>query len=323
MIICTAIFDEGNNKGDNMKKIIYILALFILISGVSGCVSPSVGTENMPGNSVAEANNIETATPLPPPTPEPTNKESAVSQPTETPELIEGTHTYEIKARLHEGMPEYRFVATGIIQGPDEWMFGYVMGLGVYDENGNSILSADFSEIMEDGSKVGYRVFNEMMDTMGLHVTDVNFDGYKDVIILNTFAGTHANTWYDCWLWDAKTSSFVKSESFSEICNPALDAENKCIYSAGGSGAAYWGGRIYKFIDGEFVLINELDTNENGLVEKALVNGKLEIIREVSFGDDQQIIEREKEYYRKSELWQLDHPHWYWIGGHHADKWLD
>lgn len=315
-----------------MKNIIYILALFILILGVSGCsVSPAIVTDKISGNSNAsEASDIETTTP--PPTPEPTTMEPTVSgatikdeatEPIGTSELTSGKHTYEIKARLHEGMPEYRFVATGIIKGPDEWMFGYVMGLNVYDENGKTILSADFSETSEEGETVGYHVFNEMMDTMGLHVTDVNFDGYKDVIILNTFAGAHANTWYDCWLWDTETSSFVKSKSFSEICNPALDVGKKCIYSAGGSGAAYWGGRIYKFIDGEFVLTNELDTNENGLVERELVNGKLEIVREVSFGEDQHILEREQEYYRKSELWQLDNPHWYWIGGHHADKWLD
>jgi hypothetical protein len=219
-------------------------------------------------------------------------------------------------------MPEYRFVATGVAQGTDEWIPGFVMGLNVYDENGESILSADFSEIAA-GKAVGYSVYNGMMDTMGLHVTDVNFDGYKDVIILNTFGGAHSNTWYDCWLWNTKTSSFVASKSFAEICNPALDAEKKCIYSTGGSGADYWGGCIYQYIDGEFVVTNELDTDYNGLVERELVNGEMEIVREVYYGEDNQIFESEREYYKNSELWQLDHPHWNWLGGHHADQSLD
>jgi len=303
-----------------MKKSIYILNLFtllILFLGVSGCNVPASNeTENKSSVSdVAETSNIESTAPQ-------TTAEPTTSETEETPDLIPGQHTYEIKARLHESMPEYRFAATGVIQGTDEWMFGYVMGLSVYDENGESILSADFSEI-SDGQVVGYHVYNEMMDTMGLHVTDVNFDGYKDVIILNMFGGAHGNTWYDCWLWDAETSSFAESESFAEICNPALDPEKKCIYSTGGSGAAFWGGSIYKFIDGEFVVTNDLYTDWDGLVEKALINGKMEIVREVSFGGDEQIIESEKEYYRNSELWQLDHPHWYWLGGHHADQWLD
>lgn len=128
--------------------------------------------------------------------------------------------------------------------------------------------------------------------------------------------------WYDCWLWNAETSSFVASESFVEICNPALDPEKKCIYSAGGSGAAYWGGSIHKYIDGEFVVANDFYTDWNGLVETELVNGVIEVIREVSYlaGDETEAVERE--YYKNSELWQLDNPHWYWVGGHQADQWL-
>jgi len=273
-------------------------------------MDPGSKPENKLDNkAIEEINNIES---LP----------STAQEFTDTPVLQTGLHTYEIKARLQESMPEYRFVATGVVQGPEDWMFGYVMGMNVYDERGQSILTANFSQV-SDGQVVGYYVSNEMMDTMGLHVTDVNFDGYKHVIILNMFGGAHGNTWYDCWLWDEKTSSFVKSDSFSEICNPAIDREKKCIYSAGGSSAAYWGGRIYKFIDGEFVVTNELDTDWDGLVERALINGKLEVVRQVTFNGDEQMIEKEREYYKKSELWQLDHPHWYWIGGHHADQWLE
>lgn len=284
-----------------MKKCIFVLTLLIFLV-ISGCHAPPVeNAGSIPGAAGAE--------------------ESDTSTPSNSPAPIPGQHTYEVRARLHESMPEYRFVATGIKRGTDEWAYGYVLGLNVYDENGKSILTADFSSIT-DGETVGYSVYNEMMDTMGLHVTDVNFDGYKDVIILNTFAGAHGNTWYDCWLWDTKTSSFTASKLFAEICNPSLDAENKRIYSAGGSGAYYWGGRIYQYIDGEFVVTNELDTDADGLVERALVNGKMEIVREVTYGGDEQILEKEREYYKNSELWQLDNPRWYWHGGHHADQWL-
>ncbi len=230
--------------------------------------------------------------------------------------------TYEKYARLHESMPEYRFVATGLVTGTDPWSFGYVMGLEVFDENNTRILTEDFSEHYED-KLVGYAVYNEMMDTMGLHVVDVNFDGYKDVIILNNFSGAHANTWYDCWLWDVNTSSFVASESFAQICNPALNPDKGCIYSAGGSGAAYWGGQIYQFIDGEFVVTNDLYTDWDGLVEKKLTDGIMEIVREVKYEEGSRIYESEQEYYKNDELWQLENPHWYWLGGHHADQWLD
>lgn len=229
-------------------------------------------------------------------------------------------HTYEVRARLHDEMPEYRFVATGRVNGTDNWVIGFVLGLEVYDEKGAPILTANFIENAE-----GYYVYNQMLDTMGLHVVDVNFDGYRDVIILNTFSGAHSNTWYDCWLWDVETAAFVPSPSFSDICNPAIDREKECIYSAGGGGAAYWGGSIYEFLNGEFVMTHDLYTSWSGLQETALVDGEMKTVREASWGAGwgTDVLAQEREHYKSSDLWQLEHPRWYWFGGHHADQWLE
>lgn len=235
--------------------------------------------------------------------------------------------TYEINARLHEDMPEYRFVAAGKTQMTDDWGRGYVMGLEVYDENSLPILSADFSQTALD-QVIGNAVYNQMMDTMGLHVADVNFDGYKDVIILNDFSGAHGNTWYECWLWNPETSSFVKSESFTGICNPALDPEKKSIYSTGGSGASNHGWDIYQFIDGGFVVTNNLsyiETNEGyyHFIEQKLVNGKMEIVRDDVIQADSFDDALSAAGYISDDLWQLDNPRWYGGGGHQADQWLE
>lgn len=235
--------------------------------------------------------------------------------------------TYDISACLQEDMPECRFVATGMTMSEDEWASGFVMGLEVYDDKGNSLISADFSQTFDD-EVTGYPVYNQMMDTMGLHVTDVNFDGYKDVIILNCFSGAHANTWYDCWIWNSKTSSFVKSESFAYICNPALDPEKKCIYSTGGSGASYHGWDIYQYIDGEFVVTNSLSnewTNEGTahIIEQKLVNGVMEIVRDDIIQEDNFDNLLSAAGYINDDLWQLDNPRWYGVGGHQADQWLE
>lgn len=227
---------------------------------------------------------------------------------------------YEVIACLREDMPEYRFVATGKIR-VDNGTMGYIMGLNAYDENGRSIISADFSEANYD-EVIGSPIHNKMMDTMGLHIVDVNFDGYKDVIILNSFRGNRYNMWYNCWLWDLETSSFIESESFLRICNPALDPDKKCIYSKECSDADTWGGSIYNFTNGEFVMINNLDTYKDGLTETKLVNGKMEVVRQVTYTNDNELLEAEIEYYKDSGLWQLGHPHWYCDGGHQADEWL-
>ena len=296
-----------------MKKILIFLLFFVLIAGINGCKPSSGNNTNTPSGtpkSISDSEIIANSSDLPGPAPRPC--------------------TYEIRARLHKNMPEYRFAAAGITYGTEEWDMGFVLKLDVYDEKGLSLISKDFS-YTQDGQIIGYPLYNNMMDTMGLHVTDVNFDGYRDVIILNCFAGAHSNTWYDCWLWDVKTSSFIYCESFSEICNPALDFQKKCIYSAGGSGAGHWGGSIYKYINGKFTVTNLISGEIDGFTETKLVNGKMEIVRQSSYDKDRdkltlekldELIRSEREYYVKSELWKLDDPRWYWHGGHHADKWL-
>ncbi len=234
--------------------------------------------------------------------------------------------TYEISASLREDMPEYRFVAKGMTTGTDEWVHGSVMGLEVFDENGLSLLTADFSYTFRDLVE-GNGVYNIMMDTMGLHVTDVNFDGYKDVIILNNFSGAHANTWYDCWLWNPEDSSFVKAETFTDIANPALDMEKKCIYSTGGSGAGNRTWTIYQFIDGEFKATNSLSYNEANekyyFKEQKLVNGEMEMVRDDVIKEDSFEDAVSSAGYIDDELWQLEHPRWYGVGGHEADQWLE
>ena len=237
--------------------------------------------------------------------------------------------TYEITSRLSENMPEFRFVATGKTRNTmtlEEWGMGYVMGLEVYDEKDRPLLSKDYSDTEFD-EVIGNYVYNNMMDTMGLHVTDVNFDGYKDVIILSSFIGNHSNTYYDCWLWNQKTSSFVKSESFSDICNPALDPEKKCIYSCGSYLTTYREWEIYQYIDGKFVVANNLSYVENDegyhFTEQKHVNGKMKTLRDdlIKAGNFNDALTAAG--YIGDKVWQLDNPRWYMFGGHHADQWLE
>ena len=166
-----------------------------------------------------------------------------------------------------------------------------------------------------------------MMDTVGLHFADINFDGYKDVIILNDFSGAHGNTWYDCWLWNPETSLFIESQSFTDICNPVLDPENKYIYSTGGSGAGNQTWDIYQYIGDEFAVTNSLSyevTNEGyHFTEQKLVNGEMEIVRDDILQTDSFDDALSAAGYIHDDFWQLDHPHWYGSGGHQSDQWLE
>jgi hypothetical protein len=234
--------------------------------------------------------------------------------------------TYEINSCVSEDMPKYRFVAKGIASDADEWTIGYVMGLEVYDENGRLLLTEDLSQNFYD-EVIGAPVYKEMMDTMGLHVVDVNFDSYKDVIILNEFCDVRADMKYDCWLWNPKTSLFEKCESFTVICNPSLDSKKKCIYSMGYPGESYQGWDIYQFIEGKFVVSNSLSsegTNDgNHYVEYMLVNGEMEIVRDNVVQADSFDDALYSLGYINDDLWEFDNPRWYIGGGHEDDQWLE
>lgn len=243
-------------------------------------------------------------------------------------------YVYEVTGRVNEFIPEYRYQATGIASGTDEWSVGYITGLTVYNENGRIPLHADFTD-----GKPGNPIYFNMMDTMGLHILDVNFDGYKDVIILKDFGGAHSNTWYDCWLWNPVTWVFEHCPSFAEICNPAIDHEKQCVYSAGGSGTDH-GYYIYRYVDYEFTVTNDLlwrhSTNVEPvegqemtarsakgiyLKEQQLVDGEMQLVREGFFPEDEADLLLMQ--YGSGEPWQLDSPRWYMYGGHHADPWLE
>lgn len=311
-----------------MKKSVYISVLLIILLSAGGC---STRVENGAGNV--------------PNTPEIITSHSESPAPSETLKLrnesepAPKTYTYEVQARLHESLPEYRFVATGkatdVAMSEGDWAPAFVTGLSVYDENGSAILSKDFTDTLNEVE--GNLIYYQMIDTMGLHVVDVNFDGYKDVIILNSFGGAHSNSRYDCWLWDTKTSSFIYSKSFTEICNPAIDWDKQCIYSSGGSGADDHDYSIYQYINGQFVISNNLHWNVSSsaksqgdkiitavgiyVKEEKLVKGKMKTVRDCFIPHKAANALLKK--YNSKEPWKLDSPRWYMMGGHHADVWLE
>jgi len=63
----------------------------------------------------------------------------------------------------------------------------------------------------------------------GLILTDVNFDGQKDILVLLGCFGNQAAAKYACYLCDGGTYRIC--ESFSDILNPSVDVQNKRVLS--------------------------------------------------------------------------------------------
>ena len=53
------------------------------------------------------------------------------------------------------------------------------------------------------------------VEAFKLEVIDLNFDGYNDLRILNN-EGATGNNWYDTWVYNQKTKTFVKNQFLSQ-----------------------------------------------------------------------------------------------------------
>lgn len=88
-------------------------------------------------------------------------------------------------------------------------------------------------------------------------VIDMNFDGYKDIRLLN-LSGATGNKVYNFWLFDPSKNIFVKNEDLSSLSNPTPNPQSKTIetYSVGGMTGCIYRYETYKFDEtGKLILI--------------------------------------------------------------------
>jgi hypothetical protein len=90
----------------------------------------------------------------------------------------------------------------------------------------------------------------------GFHLLDVNFDGHKDILVLNGYSGVRGFTYYTCFL--ERDGMYERSPSFSEIPNIAIDEENRKILSSGYYGASTYSWKMFQFNGNELMNIASL-----------------------------------------------------------------
>ena len=82
------------------------------------------------------------------------------------------------------------------------------------------------------GERRGYGYPKDMLETFGnVWQTDVNFDGYTDVMICLGREPVSDQTFvrYDAWVYDSDDSKFYCQGTFRDICNPEVDREGRRI----------------------------------------------------------------------------------------------
>lgn len=136
---------------------------------------------------------------------------------------------------------------------------------------------------------------------------DVNFDDLPDLLICTGHHGNQGALTYYCFL--QTENGFVEAPSFTEIPNPAVDAENRLIRSQWRNSAVSHSWAEYKCRDNTYVLYRELcedvDLNNGEEVWVWTVNGE-----EAARSDERSEEEIAAFLYGEDSEWKLADDRW-------------
>ena len=97
-------------------------------------------------------------------------------------------------------------------------------------------------------------------------LVDVDFDGNKDILVLNGNYGTQGLAHFTCFL--RRGNNYEECESFTDIPNPSVNEKDKRILGASRGSANTHGCSLYSFVNGSFIetdsLTEELDKASTG-----------------------------------------------------------
>lgn len=112
------------------------------------------------------------------------------------------------------------------------------------------------------------------------NVVDADFDGFMDFGYL-FHRGNQPNYWL-YWLWDEEQAQFVYYAPLSEVSEPGFDADRQIVTGWARSSAVSGTHTFYCWIDGELVLVREIDHDftERIVVEDLMDGQMVEVYRE-------------------------------------------
>lgn len=121
-----------------------------------------------------------------------------------------------------------------------------------------------------------------------LPVEDMNFDGYNDIRIRQLMPAA-PNVPYYVWLYNPKTSQFVRSSALEEITSPAVDPTHQRIRSAWRANCCDYGEDVYGFIRDQLTLLQQTETTVDPTDSsrtlttlRRRIKGKMSIVRQIT-----------------------------------------
>ena len=119
---------------------------------------------------------------------------------------------------------------------------------------------------------------------IGLLITDMNFDGYRDFAIMER-AAADPNTPFIYFLFDTDNNLYARSASLEAVVSPTFDETKKQVRSTWRDGAARSGADTFIWLEGTLVLDKRRERifSDTGCLENHYRNlgGKLELDKTV------------------------------------------
>ena len=170
--------------------------------------------------------------------------------------FIEDMYVGKIKSITQNGL--LIKAKYGLFEENQGWnQLGNISGIKTYDKN----------RLIQVIKNPGF-----VSDTLSvLDFADVNFDGYKDLVLYSHDGGAGPNYGNNYFIFNPKTKQFIFNEAMSDLSQPEINFKTKTIHAGWRNGAANHGAETYKWINGKFTMVEYYETNYNS-------NDKLEVI---------------------------------------------
>lgn len=157
-----------------------------------------------------------------------------------------------------------------------------------------------------------------------MSLTDINFDGVKDIVLASGGFGNQMLSYDFGWIWNRNRGVYEYSPTYSRIANASVDQEHQIVRSVWRNSAGSHSWAIYRYVDGEFVeqsvltedfllpdeIPEELDAPEGADVirwqEEIMENGKVVEVKNsyaVMQGEDTVYPEVYESYYAEDSYW--------------------
>lgn len=165
---------------------------------------------------------------------------SSISSNTQVQSVLLKTFT----EKIHSSLPEYTFRVYG--HEDNQRVGNYCVSKILIVKPG------DNEEIIQEITFSD--TFTPDKRNFGIHIEDLNFDGYKDLRI-QEFLPAGPNIPYFYWTFDLEQKKYVPNHELEMILSPIVDHKNKMITSKTRSSASTYEKSFYQYIDGHITQI--------------------------------------------------------------------